>query len=101
MVQLVVGINLIIALVGFYVAWRIWQVRQSLASTTVALIALERSINGVDTMAQTTTVLDRSQRAMALTRYRYHKLQTQLRQLHRIFGVAVVVLRLWRRGIRR
>lgn len=101
LVQFVIGINVAIALIGFYLAWRVWRVKQSLTSTTVALTAWERSIHRVATSGQMTAMMQQSQRSTALTRERYRKLRSQLRQLQRVFGVAVVVLRLWQRGLAR
>jgi hypothetical protein len=47
MLIVVVGLNVILALFCFYVAWRTWQLRQALSSAADALIAAEESTHNV------------------------------------------------------
>ncbi len=47
MVTLVVIINVLLASLGFFLAWKIWQLRQAFSRAADALIAAERSSHRV------------------------------------------------------
>jgi len=43
----IISLNLLIALIGFYVAWKVWRLRQTLAKVADILIAAERNTDNV------------------------------------------------------
>jgi hypothetical protein len=94
MVELVVGVNIAIALLGFYLAWRIWQAKQTLRAASLALTAWERSIRDALASDQTPALVLEGQQATASMRRHYAHWQTQLRQLQKILGISLIVLRL-------
>jgi len=97
-IALVIGLNLAIALGGFVVAWRLWQLKRTLTAATVTLTTLEQATRLALTPDQTPTQLLQGRDAIALTRTRYRRLQRQLRQLQQIFATTVMILRLVRGG---
>ena len=99
MIQLVIGINVAIALVGFGVAWRLWRLKQTLVSATVALDTLEQEARTALSPDQAPAQLAAGREAIAFARTRYRRLRQQLQQLQQIFGTAVMVLR-WVQRVR-
>lgn len=95
MIKLVIGVNVAIALLGFYLAWRIWQAKQTLRSATIALTAWERSVHNALDPDQMPTLILRGSQTTASVRRRYADWQTQLRQLQKILAISLVVLRLF------
>lgn len=100
MIKLVIGLNIAIALFGFYLAWRIWRVKRVLTSATVALTSWERSLHQALNTDNLPTSLLQTRRATALTRKRYARLLAQLQQLQRIFAIALLVMRVVQRGVK-
>ncbi|MBE7381086.1 MAG: hypothetical protein F6J95_006720 [Leptolyngbya sp. SIO1E4] len=101
MIQVVIGLNIAIALFGFYVAWRIWRVRQALAGFAVMLAAWERHTHWALNPDRTPDLILRGQQATASLRERYGRLEAQLQQFRRILALALLGLRLLRSGGRR
>jgi len=99
MIQLVIGLNVAIALVGFGLTWRLWRLRQTLASATVALDTLEREARVALSPDQAPAQLAEGRAAIVFARARYRRLRQQLQQLQQIFGTAIMVLR-WVRRVR-
>ena len=97
MIQLVIGINIAIALFGFYIAWRIWLVKRALTTAAIALTAWERNTHRVLNPERTPDRLLRGQRATASLREKYVRLDYQLQQLRKIFAIALIGLRLLQR----
>jgi len=97
-IALVIGLNLAIALGGFVVAWRLWQLKRTLTAATVTLTTLEQATRLALSPDQTPTQLLQGRDAIALTRTRYRRLQRQLRQLQQIFATTVMISRLVRGG---
>ena len=91
---LVIGLNLAIALCGFYVAWRLWRLRRTLAAATVALTMLEQEAQLALRPDQASAQILQGRDAIVLTRTRYQRMQRQLRQLRQIFGMTAIILRL-------
>ena len=96
MIKLVIGMNIAIALCGFYLAWRIWQVKRELTSITVALTAWESHIHRALNPDATPKLILRGQQAMVSARERYARLLAQVHQLQRIFLITLRVLRVLR-----
>ena len=101
MIQLVIGLNVAIALLGFGLAWRIWRLKRTLTSASVVIDAWERHVQCLLDSQTTPALILQGQRATASTRQRYFQLQRQLQQLQRIFAIALMILRFWPQGSRR
>ncbi|MGD1943982.1 MAG: hypothetical protein ACFB0G_22020 [Leptolyngbyaceae cyanobacterium] len=101
MIQLVIGLNVAIALLGFGLAWRIWRLKRTLTSASVVITAWERHVHRLLDPQIAPALILQGQRATASTRQRYFQLQRQLQQLQRIFSIALMILRFWPRGPRR
>ena len=99
MIPLVIGLNVAIALAGFVLAWRLWQLRKTLTSATVALDTLEEEVRVTLSPDQVPAQLDEGRAALVFARTRYRRLRQQLQQLQQIFGTAALVLR-WVRRVR-
>jgi hypothetical protein len=99
MIQLVIGLNVAIALVGFGLTWRLWRLRQTLTSATVALDTLEQEARVALSPDQAPAQLAEGREAIVFARTRYRRLRQQLQQLQQIFGMAVMILR-WVRRVR-
>ena len=100
MIQLVIGLNVAIALLGFGLAWRIWRIKRTLTSATVVVAAWERHVHRLIDPQTAPALILQGQRVTASTRQRYLQLQRQLQQLQRIFSIALMILRFWPRGPR-
>lgn len=98
MIKFVIGLNIAIALFGFYLAWRIWRVKQVLTLATVALTSWERSLHQALSTDNLPTSLLQTRQATALTRKRYARLLAQLQQLQRIFAITLLIMRVAQRG---
>lgn len=96
-IQLVIGLNLAIALVGFWLAWRLWQLRKTLTSATVALDTLEQETRLALSPEQAPGQLLEGRDAIVLVRTRYRRCRQQLQQLQQIFATTTLILRLVRR----
>lgn len=101
MIQLVIVINIAIALLGFYVAWRIWLVKQALATAASVLASWERNTHWALNPERTPDLILRGQQATASLREGYARLEYQMQQLQKIFAIALIGLRLLQRGGRR
>jgi len=98
LIPLVIGVNLAIALLGFWVAWRLWRLRRTLTAATVVLTALEQEAQLALSSDQAAAQILQGRDAIVLTRTRYQRMQRQLRQLRQILGMTAIMLRLVRRG---
>lgn len=90
----VIALNVVIALMGFYLAWRIWQVKQVLSVTVRNLTVWERSTHRVLNPEVTPQNILMGRSGIAALRSHYAQLQQQIEQLQRILGVVLVGLRL-------
>lgn len=96
-IQLVIALNVAIALVGFWLAWRLWQLRQTLTSATVALDTLEQATRSALGPDQASAQLLEGRDALVLVRTRYRRMRQQLQQLQQIFAATATILRFVRR----
>lgn len=97
-IQLVIGANVAIAIGGFLLAWRLWQLKRTLTSATVALTTLEREAQVALSPESLPHQLLQGRDAIALTRTKYRRLRQQLQQLQQIFVTTAMILRLVRGG---
>jgi hypothetical protein len=99
--QLVIGLNLAIALFGFYLTWRIWRVRRVLRSATVVLTLWERNaVLALKTEAAPTAIY-RGQQTVTTARAQYARLEQALQQLRQLCAIASAGMWLLRRVHRR
>ncbi len=92
-IQLVIGLNIAIALGGFVLAWRLWQLRRTLVSATVALDQIEAEARLALRPDQAPTQLLQGRDALVQARTRYRRLRQQLQQLQQIFAASVMMIR--------
>jgi hypothetical protein len=93
----VVAINGLIALVGFYIAWTLWQVRNTLAEVADTVLEWERNTHEALDPTVTPPAILKGQASTAALRVQYARLQSQLRQGQRILGLLGLGSQLWRR----
>lgn len=103
MVTVVVIINLAIALILLFLAWRFWLLRQQLANIADTLIAVERSTNEV--LRGAPLAISLSQQGIHQLRQSNQQgnkpLQLQLLRVRQVLSVLVLGRQSWRRFSRR
>jgi len=100
----VVSLNILIALLGFYVAWRLWRLKISLGGVADALVRWEQKARHSLDPAVTPAALLTGQQKTASLRYQYAQLQIQVqrvRQILRLLSFVPVVSRRIQRVSRR
>jgi hypothetical protein len=85
MITLVVIFNTLLALVNFYIAWRVWKIRRVLAGATKAILAADR--NTYNVLHPAPLAIAKGQKGTLALRNQYGKLQTQLQQLVQILAL--------------
>lgn len=78
MVTVVIVINVLIALFGFYIAWQVWRLRQALSQATDALIVAER--NTYQVLHRAPEAILRKQLSAQELRRTYQQLEPKFRQ---------------------
>lgn len=99
MLAAVVIINVFISLVGFYIAWKIWQMRRTIALCEARITALERCSTNV--LGKSPNFFARKQQRTHQLRHNYQQLEWQLQQLQQLLGLLGLGRMLWRRRDRR
>ncbi|MCW6038240.1 hypothetical protein K4A83_18460 [Spirulina subsalsa FACHB-351] len=97
MLFLVVGFNVLLALVNFYVAWKIWRLGRSLAEATKVMTSLERTIHNIFYPAP--MVIIKGQVGTRVFREACARWGYQVGQVERILRLLTGLPRLWRRGL--
>lgn len=92
---IVVGLNLLIALVCCCMAWQIWQLRQRLANFADTLNRWENNTHQV--LKDAPNNILRTQAGMAQTHNDYQALLLRLRRLRQILVLIGVGQRIWSR----
>jgi chromosome condensin MukBEF ATPase and DNA-binding subunit MukB len=95
MVTLVVIINTIISLILLYVAWRVWKLKQVLASVANNLTAYERATYAA--LHNTPEAIYSSQEKIHNLRQGNQNLQLQLQQVRQIISLLLLGQQTWRR----
>lgn len=98
MVTVVVAINILIALINFYIAWRVWQIRRVLAGAANAILAADRNTYGV--LHGAPGAIAQGQKGTKAAREQYRRLEVQLQQLQQILALIGLGQRLWQRRSR-
>ncbi len=96
-VALVVGLNLLIALAGFYLAWHLWQLRNTLADVADNILDWEKNTHAALDPAVTPPNILLGQQGIAALRQQYAQLQRQLQQAQRVLDLVGLGTRLLRR----
>ncbi|MBE9227197.1 hypothetical protein IQ264_17355 [Phormidium sp. LEGE 05292] len=98
MIAIVVTINILIALFNFYLAWRIWQIRRSIAGATRAILAADRNTYNVLHNAPKTIII--GQKGTKSLREQYQKLEIQLEKLGQVLGILNFTQQFWQKRAR-
>lgn len=93
MVTVVLVLNSFIALFGFYVAWRLWQLRVALTHTTEALTAAERATQRVLSRAPQT--FHNRQRGLRHLRQHYRRVGLHLQRVEQLLAILGLSQAVW------
>lgn len=85
MVTVLVAVNLLIAGVCLYVAWRLWQVRSALATAADVLTVAERNTRRV--LQNAPQAIVQGQVGTYELRQHYQRLMIQLRQVQQVLAL--------------
>lgn len=103
MVTAIVSINILIALLGFYMAWRVWQMGQALTQVANRLGQWEQQTQQALQADQTPVLILRGRQNTAQLRQQYAHLQSQLQKIRQVVylvGLVPWLTRSLRPGIR-
>jgi tRNA U38,U39,U40 pseudouridine synthase TruA len=92
-------INLLISLLGFYIAVKVWKVRRILERFEARIAAINRCTRNI--LTQSPDFLGKRQQAARQLRRDYLQLELQLQQVQQLLGLLGLGRRLWRRRVKR
>jgi hypothetical protein len=95
MVELVIVINILISLMLFYAAWRLWRLRKLLGNAANALSAAERSTNAV--LSKAPDFLHVRQSNISNLRLRNQVLELQIQQIRQLLSLLLFAYQLYSR----
>ncbi|MFB2834642.1 hypothetical protein [Floridanema evergladense] len=99
MIVIVIAINILIALFNFYLAWRIWKIRRTIAGATRAILAADRNTYNVLHSAPKTISV--GQKGANTLREQYQKLEIQLEKLGQVLGILNFTQQVWQKRQRK
>ena len=99
MLTAVVIINLLISLVGFYIAAKVWKIRRTIARLEMRIAGMERRSSNV--LSTSPGFLAKRQQGARQLRRRYQQLELQLQQVQQLLGLLGLGRTLWPRRDRR
>lgn len=99
MVMFVIAFNILISLIFFYAAWRVWQIKHRLANIADALTRAERSTYGVLNGAPSS--ISQYQRNASKLRIAHRSLKVQVAKLRQVLGIVMFGQQVWQRYARR
>jgi transcription initiation factor TFIIIB Brf1 subunit/transcription initiation factor TFIIB len=99
MLTVVVIINIAISLLLFYIAWRVWQVKERLTNIADTLTAAERNTYNVLTRAP--EAIYQCQESISYLRTTNQRLQLQMQQIRKALQLLFLAQRLGRIYYRR
>jgi hypothetical protein len=85
MVYIVITLNLLIASLCFYVAWRLWTLKLALTSAADALVVAERATHRVLSPAPGAVI--KRQEGIYHLRQHYHRLEIKLERVQKILSL--------------
>lgn len=94
MITTVLVFNVLIASVGFYVAWRLWQLQKTLAKAADALIAAEKSTH--KTLHNAPRLVLKGESGAAQARQQYRKAVVQLEKAEKLLALLGLGQFVWR-----
>lgn len=89
----IVSINLALALILFYVAWQLWQLRKRLAQITKTLIAVEQSTHAV--LQGAPQAVYKGKLGINQLRQRQEPLQLKLQRVRQVLTLFGLGQRIW------
>ena len=95
MLSAVVIINLLISLVCFYIAAKVWKIGRTIARFEIRIAAIERCSSNV--LSTSPDFLGKRQQGVRQLRWRYQQLELQLQQVQQLLGLLGLGRMLWRR----
>ncbi|MEP6515539.1 hypothetical protein [Microcoleus vaginatus] len=98
MLNAVVIINILISVVCFYIAARVWKIRRTIARLEMRLAAMERTSSKV--LSTSPDFLGKRQQGTRQLRRRYQQLELQLQQVQQLLGLLGLGRMLWSRRAR-
>lgn len=99
MLTVVLVLNLLIAGLCWYVAWRVWQLRRALAKVTAALVVAERCTHQV--LQGAPDFLMQGQTGAYQLRNQYQQVLLRLQQVKQILSLLGLGQFVWRQYFRR
>ena len=96
MVTVVVIINTLIALINFYIAWRVWKLRRVLAGAAKAILAAERNTYNVLHVAP--GAIAKGQKGSKALGNQYRRLDIQFQRLVQLLSLSGLLQRTWQRS---
>ncbi|MEG4629025.1 hypothetical protein QUB56_05125 [Microcoleus sp. AR_TQ3_B6] len=95
MLTAAVIINLLISVVGFYIAAKVWKIRRAIAGFEMRIAAMERRSSNV--LSNSPDFLAKRQEGTRQLRRRYQQLELQLQQVQQLLGLLGWARTLWLR----
>lgn len=95
MIPVVVAINTLIALINFYIAWRVWKLRQILARAANAILTAERGTHNV--LYNAPNAISKGQKGVSVLRERYQVLEIQIQRVQQIIGLLALLGKVWQK----
>ncbi|HEY9818685.1 MAG TPA: hypothetical protein V6D20_23195 [Candidatus Obscuribacterales bacterium] len=95
MVTTVLILNVLIAIVCWYVAWQVWSLRRTLANVADALLSAEQST--YDVLHGAPEAIITAQKGTHQLRQSYERLNQQVARLQQILSLVAVGQLAWRR----
>ncbi|HLO50456.1 MAG TPA: hypothetical protein VK211_18715 [Kamptonema sp.] len=94
MLTTVLIINVLISLLCFYIAWKVWQVRRVLSRVESTLTVMERRSHNI--LSQAPEFLVKREKSVRKLRQQYQQLESQVQQLQQVLGLLTLGGTLWR-----
>jgi hypothetical protein len=91
----IIMINLLISLVCFYIAAKVWKVRRRIERCETRIIAMNRCTSNV--LIKSPDFIAKRQQAARQLRRNYLQLELQLQQVQQLLGLLGLGRMLWRR----
>ncbi len=98
MLQAVVVTNFFLSLVCLFVAWKIWQLRRTLAQVADTLLSVERNTHNI--LYGAPKAISQGQVGTAQLRKHYQQLEPQLQRARQSLALLSLGLGLWQRRSR-